>query len=82
MVYFNYDSATSVENKLTEDSDKESLEKTAKPCEPKSFWEEYDIWGDTDTIYAPLSDASEFKPENEVCEESIEPKRELNLITE
>lgn len=77
MIYFNYDSATSVENQLTDGPDQEALEKTAEPCEPKSFWEEYDIWGDTDTIYAPPSDADERKPENKenvVCEELIEPK--------
>lgn len=78
MIYFNYDSATEVENQPSKAPDKKSLEATPEPCKPKSFWEEYDIWGDTDTVYAPPSDADESKlksEENETCDESIEPKK-------
>lgn len=77
MAYFNYNSGTNVESPQSEGPLKSSLETTAEPCQPKSFWEEYDIWGDTDTIYAPSDEADESKPGNETpadCEEPIEPK--------
>jgi len=44
-------------------------------CEIESFWLEYNIWGDTDTVYAPAeNDEKETKKMDEsvACEEPSE----------
>ncbi|MEZ5525138.1 MAG: hypothetical protein R3E62_09310 [Pseudomonadales bacterium] len=37
-------------------------------CEPKNFWEKYDIWGDTSTLYRPADKADKKEPANETNE--------------